>query len=55
MVLLLDRCPGLDAVFVASSLIATGALRERGLQYAEVAVVGLRPGARPSPRQRLRP
>jgi DNA-binding LacI/PurR family transcriptional regulator len=44
MVLLLDRCPGLDTVFVASSLMATGALRvvrERGCSVPkDVAVVG---------------
>ncbi len=41
---LLDECPGLDAVFVASDLMAAGALRvarERGLRVPEdVAVVG---------------
>ncbi|WP_329389101.1 LacI family transcriptional regulator [Streptomyces sp. NBC_01351] len=41
---LLDRCPGIDAVFVANDLMATGALRvlrERGRAVpAEVAVVG---------------
>ncbi|MEV8314953.1 LacI family DNA-binding transcriptional regulator [Streptomyces sp. NPDC059900] len=44
MVRLLDRCPDLDAVFVASDLMASGALRilrERGLRVPEdVAVVG---------------
>jgi DNA-binding LacI/PurR family transcriptional regulator len=44
MALLLDRCPGLDAVFVASDLMAAGALRllrERGRRVPEdVAVVG---------------
>ncbi len=41
---LLDRCPGLDAVFVASDLMASGALqvlRERGRRVPDdVAVVG---------------
>ncbi|MGW0604851.1 LacI family DNA-binding transcriptional regulator [Streptomyces sp. NPDC002644] len=41
---LLDRCPGLDAVFVANDLMAAGALRtlrERGVRVPEdVAVVG---------------
>ncbi|MDL5201822.1 LacI family DNA-binding transcriptional regulator [Streptomyces sp. ALI-76-A] len=44
MAALLDRCPGLDAVFVASDLMASGALqtlRERGRRVPEdVAVVG---------------
>lgn len=44
MTLLLDRCPDLDAVFVASDLMASGALRvlrERGRSVpADVAVVG---------------
>lgn len=44
MAALLDRCPGLDAVFVASDFMAAGALRtlrERGRRVPEdVAVVG---------------
>ncbi|MEU6763955.1 LacI family DNA-binding transcriptional regulator [Streptomyces sp. NPDC046853] len=44
MTVLLDRCPDLDAVFVASDLMASGALRvlrERGRRVPEdVAVVG---------------
>ncbi|MFI5680470.1 LacI family DNA-binding transcriptional regulator [Streptomyces cellulosae] len=44
MAALLDRCPGLDAVFVASDLMASGALqtlRERGRRVPQdVAVVG---------------
>jgi DNA-binding LacI/PurR family transcriptional regulator len=44
MALLLSRAPDLDAVFVASDLMASGALRvlrERGLRVPEdVAVVG---------------
>jgi DNA-binding LacI/PurR family transcriptional regulator len=44
MAALLDRCPDLDAVFVASDLMASGALkvlRERGRRVPEdVAVVG---------------
>jgi DNA-binding LacI/PurR family transcriptional regulator len=44
MAALLDRCPGLDAVFVASDLMAAGALRtlrERGRRVPEdVAVIG---------------
>lgn len=44
MAALLDRCPGLDAVFVASDLMASGALqvlRERGRRVPDdVAVVG---------------
>ncbi|MFJ2595136.1 LacI family DNA-binding transcriptional regulator [Streptomyces erythrochromogenes] len=44
MAALLDRCPGLDAVFAANDLMARGAMRtllERGLRIPEdVAVVG---------------
>jgi DNA-binding LacI/PurR family transcriptional regulator len=44
MTALLDRCPDLDAVFVASDLMASGALqvlRERGRRVPDdVAVVG---------------
>ncbi|MFK4102718.1 LacI family DNA-binding transcriptional regulator [Streptomyces sp. NPDC019531] len=44
MAALLDRCPGLDAVFVASDLMAAGALRtlrERGRRVPDdVAVIG---------------
>ena len=55
---LLDRVPDLDGLFVASDLMATGALsvlRERG-RRVDIAVVGYDDSLpRPRPRSRLRP